>query len=220
MLTKESVEKKWSDYAQTAQQDKKASALPTLLKTTGVLAGVALVPCLSASMAQGAVIAGTGFGAQSTVGTGPTSQVVDLFGGKASLSVYVNGSVPYLWLESAGLNTGIFVSGSNLRQFANGSLIGGLSTDTRTGGDFARDATTYFGVIFTDDLDDDHIGWVEVEVDMNDSDSYIKFIAWGYETDADTPISAGAIPEPSSLALLACGAAGLVAKRRKKKASA
>ena len=82
MLTKKSVEKKWSDYSQAAQQEGKVSALPRLLKTTGVLAGVALVPCLSAGTAQAAIVNGTNFTVNGSAGVtgGPVVGSGDSFG--------------------------------------------------------------------------------------------------------------------------------------------
>jgi len=60
--------------------------------------------------------------------------------------------------------------------------------------------------------DGTHFGWIGVE--LNSSTHLADAFAWGYESDPNTPIAAGA-PEPGSLALLACGVAGVAIRRRK-----
>jgi hypothetical protein len=54
-----------------------------------------------------------------------------------------------------------------------------------------------------------HYGWIGV---LRTGGNLAAF-AWGYETELGTPVAAG-IPEPGSLALLALGAAAVVARRR------
>ncbi len=59
-----------------------------------------------------------------------------------------------------------------------------------------------------------HYGWIGVTVtEINDVHTLSAF-AWGYETDPMTPIAAGAVPAPGTLAALAFGA---VALRRRKR---
>ena len=70
---------------------------------------------------------------------------------------------------------------------------------------------TYLGVRF--DLGAGfQYGWIGVVRTGFELDAF----AWGYETDAGVPIAAGAVPEPSSLALLAFGAGAVTTRRRRR----
>ncbi len=54
-----------------------------------------------------------------------------------------------------------------------------------------------------------HYGWVELGVEDGrwpEPNMLITALAWGYETEVDTPIPAGAVPGASPLAVLAIGA--------------
>lgn len=72
----------------------------------------------------------------------------------------------------------------------------------------AEEQETYLGVRFTIDAAI-HYGWIGVTRTGADLDAF----AWGYETEPGVAIPAG-IPEPGSLAMLALGATGLLARRR------
>lgn len=63
-----------------------------------------------------------------------------------------------------------------------------------------------------------HFGWLEVTWDSGSRQ--FEILAGAYQSVAGEPIAAGAVPEPSSLALLLAGAAGLSTLRRRKKAAA
>ena len=71
---------------------------------------------------------------------------------------------------------------------------------------------TYLGVRF-DQGNGYQYGWIGVVRNGQETDAF----AWGYETEPGVPIPAGA-PEPGSLALLAFGAAGTMARRRRREA--
>lgn len=91
-----------------------------------------------------------------------------------------------------------------------------------TRGDWDADGVTgYFGFRF--ELEEDSpnasagttvYGWAEVE---RLSPTSGRVLEWAYD-DAGAPILAGAIPEPGTLGMLALGAVGLAAMRRRKSA--
>jgi hypothetical protein len=59
--------------------------------------------------------------------------------------------------------------------------------------------------------DGTHYGWIDLETGQ---DFGIAFYGAAYNTTPDAPIMAGEIPEPGTLAMLAFGAAALLARRR------
>jgi len=77
-------------------------------------------------------------------------------------------------------------------------------------------AGNYIG-FFTDDGTDKHYGWLEVTWDRDTQIFHI--LSGAYESEANVGIPITPVPEPSSLALLAAGAAGVAALRCRKKAA-
>jgi hypothetical protein len=59
-------------------------------------------------------------------------------------------------------------------------------------------------------------GWVRVSIPEITGTNAYRFTVhdWAYESDASAAIGAGVVPEPTSLGLLAAGAAGLLMRRR------
>lgn len=93
------------------------------------------------------------------------------------------------------------------------------STDGRFdggGGGFYGPAPSYLGITFQADDGSHRMGWVEIDAYRASS---MRIYGYAFESTPDRPIRAGAVPEPPSMALLAAGAAGLGAwrKRRRKK---
>jgi hypothetical protein len=62
-----------------------------------------------------------------------------------------------------------------------------------------------------------HYGWARIEFGSTITNR--RLVEYAYENVAGASISAGAVPEPSSLGLLAMGAVGLMARRRKQLAA-
>ncbi len=85
-------------------------------------------------------------------------------------------------------------------------LFVGASTDINSG--------EYLAVRF-EAADGMHYGWIGVTTTYVDYVYELSAFAWGYETDPMTPIAAGAVPAPGTLAALAFGAVALGRRKRK-----
>ena len=72
----------------------------------------------------------------------------------------------------------------------------------------------YLGIRFDIPEESIHYGWIHIDSIESDL-SGLHIDGWAYNDVADQPINAGAVPIPSSLALLASGAAGVTALRRR-----
>ncbi|MEQ9460889.1 MAG: PEP-CTERM sorting domain-containing protein [Phycisphaeraceae bacterium] len=105
------------------------------------------------------------------------------------------------------------------RSFTPGSLIDGsaspaagakLMTNRGAGYDFVGQGN-FLGYSFEID-GNTHYGWVQVDVSADLLNATVT--GYAYESTPDTGIVAGAIPEPTSLALLAAGAGALGLRRR------
>ena len=78
------------------------------------------------------------------------------------------------------------------------------------GSHFDEGTLRYIGVQF-DPGDGYHYGWIGVTRSGADFD----VSGWAYEQTAGVPIEAGAVPEPTTLALPGVGALGLLRRRRR-----
>ena len=117
--------------------------------------------------------------------------------------------------SSSYLNSGLGnLDNQGLLRFAN---VGGASAGNWPGGN--PTATSGFaGIGFFDTGGDFHLGWLRLAIrnDANGLPDKITLVDWAYESVDGDPIHIGSIPEPSSLALLAAGAAGVAAFRRRR----
>jgi hypothetical protein len=98
----------------------------------------------------------------------------------------------------------------------------GINTNNQVNGAFANKATGYIGIRIGQG--NYNYGWIQINpnnVSGSDVNSGYTIKDWAYETEFNKTILAGdtgtsAVPEPSTLALLALGAGGLAVMRRRK----
>ena len=95
-------------------------------------------------------------------------------------------------------------------------LLGGGGQNAEDG-NFVGEASGYMGFDLVDN-GLNYYGWIHVAFpDLglgSDLGIYGIVTDWAYESDPNTPITVGAVPEPSTWALLAAGAATLFFRRR------
>ncbi|GMV27583.1 MAG: hypothetical protein AMXMBFR58_36140 [Phycisphaerae bacterium] len=82
--------------------------------------------------------------------------------------------------------------------------------------DLPPDQGAYLGVRFALG-DQNHYGWIRLSTYIDEPNDYAMVMTvfeFAYETRADTPIPAGAVPAPGGLAALAVGAAAMLRRQR------
>lgn len=153
-----------------------------------------------------------------------------------------SGSTPEINIDNAGdFEVAIITTGSNIQVrdaydgniltasgtyyvagFNAGDLIGPASSEADdTGAHLAANGGVnrfdgdqkYIGVQFLIN-GSTHYGWVRFQIDSTSPYHGIVY-DYAYESEADTAIVAGEIPEPGSLGLLAAGAGAMALRRRK-----
>jgi hypothetical protein len=132
--------------------------------------------------------------------------------GQGATSTFFNGSLSGCGAFSTLIDQIAVITGSLAEAFGTGAVIGSsLSYQNNVDmAQFSAAGILFAGLEFYDTAGFLHYGFAEI-------DPYQLF-AYAYETNANTPITTFDVtPEPGSLELLALGAAGLAALRRKSK---
>ena len=84
-------------------------------------------------------------------------------------------------------------------------------------GPLAQGGKAYLGLLFDIPGGSPHFAWLRVAVDP--ATFSLTFLDYGFETQANAGIRAGEVPEPASLGLLAVGALGILAMRKRRSKS-
>ena len=128
---------------------------------------------------------------------------------------------------------GIVSLGGSTPNLAPGTIVDSSSSFGRTNGaiigsgslQWVLNGLNYIGFRFTDGASATRYGWASVFVGPSFTDPSRKIVELWYESEANTAIAvgdtgatSGEVPEPSTTALLAIGAAGVLALRRRRQA--
>ena len=170
---------------------------------------------------------------QDTIGYGPVtiSNVLDL-NGDGIADFILTSDISGAWLTAPGGNS-LITGPGGLVPVSPGSIISSTgssldpiyqwSSGTATiGGQAVFDGEYFYAGNFSDTNafiglqfqinNQTHYGWMEIYNYPNVASGQV--LAWAYESSPDTPIAAGAVPEPSTWALLAAGATFLFCRRK------
>jgi hypothetical protein len=115
--------------------------------------------------------------------------------------------------SDAGKKTGKDIV--TMQKFYNPSTLLDVTDPANVVGHFTMaDGEQFIGVQFAL-ADGTHFGWIEFQTTDQTSGEMAGLID-GYAYESEVGVGIGAVPEPSSLALLAAGAAGLAAYRKRR----
>jgi hypothetical protein len=139
------------------------------------------------------------------------------------------GGVPYQGLtittfpgQVVGFRAGAF-NYAYVQNLSEGALIdsttvgptffGSMASPTNPNSQFNSAPDAYLGFSFPIS-GSTHFGWMRVGIDNVNASFLVK--DWAYESESGVGIHAGEVPEPTTLGLLAAGAAGVALLRRRK----
>lgn len=126
-------------------------------------------------------------------------------------------------LINFGLGQSVLQASGFASRYGIARAIGSSGFGRASFGNFASGQTGLAGFILQNGSSNFNFGWIQIKVSDPTSVGYmteIQALGWAYNDTPFAPIAAGVTPEPSTaaLALLASGAAGLLAWRRRRKA--
>lgn len=134
---------------------------------------------------------------------------------------YQGATVNYYPGQLVGFNAGLnYVSALSLGDTIDAgtvgpSFTGSMAYASNPNSEFDNVTDAYIGLSFPINAVN-HYGWVRVDIDNAAGTFVIK--DWAYDDVAGTGITAGAVPEPGALSLLAAGSVGVTMMRRRKQA--
>jgi hypothetical protein len=147
-----------------------------------------------------------------SVGTDPTNEV-SFVGVNTQAVTYAD--------EASAFNLGDTIS-TSAKLDASGKLVAYDLTTNNPDGYFSNTGgANYLGFVFAG-TGGPQAGWAQIATTANASGSSFEVLDYAYENDPNVSINAGqtVTPEPSTISLLALGASGLVAVRRRRAVNA